>query len=83
MVNAMKMIDMKAVMGAGMRIQMGTGEKENGALEMMTDIASMATPVTVIGIIMAESLKSALAEMATRIIVLAEEVRMEMTTIMV
>lgn len=83
MVKDMKMTAMKAVMGAGMRTQMGMGEKENGVLERMTDMASTATPVTRIRIIMVESLKSAMVEMDTRIIVLVEEVRMEMTTIMV
>lgn len=78
----MKMTDTKVVMGAGMKTQM-VGEKENGALERMTDMASTETPVTMIGIIMVEILKSATVEMGTRIIVLVEEVRMETTTIMV
>ena len=73
----MMMIGMMADMETEMKSGMDTGERENGVLEIMTDMVGMGTHMAVMGTGTAEMM-TALAEMATGMMIIVEEVEVLM-----
>lgn len=85
MVTDLRMIVMKDVMEAGMMIgiaEMGTHMvgKGNGATEMMIDMEEMEIHIVVMEIVMAESMRIAMEETVTGMMITGEEVEALMRT---